>query len=90
MERFESRGASVSFHDPWVAKIPKTREHAALAGRQSIALSAASLAGFDLVVVVTDHGGVDYRLVAEHAKLIVDTRNIFARLGIDDVQVEKA
>jgi UDP-N-acetyl-D-glucosamine dehydrogenase len=30
------------------------------------------------VVIVTDHRAVDYQFVADHAKLIVDTRNATA------------
>jgi UDP-N-acetyl-D-glucosamine dehydrogenase len=40
--------------------------------------------------VVTDHKDVNYRLIADHAKLVVDTRNIFAKLGLHRVQIEKA
>jgi UDP-N-acetyl-D-glucosamine dehydrogenase len=29
------------------------------------------------VVLVTDHTAVDYRLVLEHAPLVVDTRGIY-------------
>jgi UDP-N-acetyl-D-glucosamine dehydrogenase len=29
------------------------------------------------VVVVTDHSAVDYAMVAEHARLIVDTRGVY-------------
>jgi UDP-N-acetyl-D-glucosamine dehydrogenase len=90
LERFETRGARVSFHDPWVPVMPRTREHAALAGRRSIALSAQTISGFDLVVVVTDHKDIDYRLIADDAKLVVDTRNIYAKLGLQRVQIEKA
>jgi UDP-N-acetyl-D-glucosamine dehydrogenase len=90
LERFEARGATVKFHDPWVAAIPKTREHAALAGRRSTDLSAAAISAADLVVVVTDHKDVDYRLIADNAKLIVDTRNAFAKLGIHGAQIKKA
>jgi UDP-N-acetyl-D-glucosamine dehydrogenase len=32
----------------------------------------------DCVVIVTDHRSVDYERVAQHAKLIVDTRNAIA------------
>jgi UDP-N-acetyl-D-glucosamine dehydrogenase len=31
-------------------------------------------------VIITDHSAVDYQLVADHARLIVDTRNATARL----------
>ena len=37
-----------------------------------------AIASYDAVLVSTDHDAVDYALVAAHAKLIVDTRNVFA------------
>jgi UDP-N-acetyl-D-glucosamine dehydrogenase len=32
------------------------------------------------VLVVTDHDAIDWKLVAEHAGLIVDSRNAMARV----------
>jgi UDP-N-acetyl-D-glucosamine dehydrogenase len=49
---------------------------------ESIALSAERLQRFDAVVVVTDHAKVDWNLIAQHAPLLVDSRNVFARRGI--------
>ncbi len=74
----EDRGAAVSYHDPHVAEIPPTRDHASLGGRRSVTLDAAALGAADLVLVVTDHAAVDYALVAETATLVVDTRNVMA------------
>jgi UDP-N-acetyl-D-glucosamine dehydrogenase len=74
----EERGAVVSYHDPHVAEIPPTRDHASLGGRRSVALDAAALSAADLVIVVTDHAAVDYAQVAETAQLVVDTRNVMA------------
>jgi UDP-N-acetyl-D-glucosamine dehydrogenase len=82
MELLEKRGASVSFHDPLAPVVPVTREHAAFAGRCSADLTPAALEGFNAVVVATDHDSIDYRLVAAHSRLVVDTRNVFARKGI--------
>jgi UDP-N-acetyl-D-glucosamine dehydrogenase len=81
IERLEAKGAEVAFHDPHVAAIPPTREHAELAGRRSIALTAEALAAADAVLIATDHDEVDYALVARHARLVVDTRNAMARHG---------
>jgi UDP-N-acetyl-D-mannosaminuronate dehydrogenase len=39
------------------------------------ALTAEVLKQSDCVVVTTDHTAIDYNFVAEHAQLIVDTRN---------------
>ena len=38
-ELLEARGAHVDYHDTYVPVIPHTREHDALAGRESIVLS---------------------------------------------------
>ena len=81
-EELERRGAAVSYHDPFVAEIPKTREHAALAGRRSVTLDAATLAGFDAALIATDHDGVDYAALAAAVPLIVDTRNATRHLAV--------
>jgi UDP-N-acetyl-D-glucosamine dehydrogenase len=78
MELLQQRQADVSFHDPYVDAVPPTREHAAFSGMKSVPLDEATLRAADAVVVVTDHANVDYALVARHAKLVVDTRNVFA------------
>ena len=44
-------------------------------GKSSVPLTAESLAGYDCVLVATDHAAYDWQMVADHAKLIVDTRN---------------
>ncbi|MGN6551302.1 MAG: nucleotide sugar dehydrogenase [Pararhizobium sp.] len=78
-ERLREHGATVTFHDPHVAVIPPTREHAALAGERSVALDPATLSAADAVLIVTDHDAVDWTMVAGHARLVVDTRNVMAR-----------
>ena len=47
---------------------------------RSKALDAKTVAEADLVLIVTDHDAVDYGMLGEHAKLIVDTRNAMARV----------
>jgi UDP-N-acetyl-D-glucosamine dehydrogenase len=90
LERFEARSAKADYHDPFVPVVPKTRAHGRLAGRRSVELSAATISGYDLVIVVTDHSGVDYRLIAERARLVIDTRNVFGKLGLPRERIEKA
>ncbi|MEW9613610.1 nucleotide sugar dehydrogenase [Shinella sp. S4-D37] len=90
MEILAKRGTEVLFHDPFVDSIPKTRAYGHFAGRPSTALSAEQLSSVDAVVVATDHDALDYRLVAESARLIVDTRNAFARRGIEGSNIVKA
>lgn len=90
IELLEKRGSKVEFHDPHVDEIPMTREHADLAGRKSSDLTAETIAGYNVVLVSTDHDAIDYQLVANSAKLIVDTRNAFARRGLDGEHIVKA
>ncbi|MPR08707.1 nucleotide sugar dehydrogenase [Microvirga tunisiensis] len=90
IELIEARGAQADFHDPHVPELPPTRKHGPLAGRRSVALTADTVHGYDAVLIATDHDAVDYRLVVEHAKLVVDTRNVCAKAGIVDGRVIKA
>lgn len=78
LELLQKRQADLSFHDPYVDVVPPTREHAAFTGMKSAALTPETVAAADAVIVVTDHDNVDYDMVAQHAKLIVDTRNVYA------------
>jgi UDP-N-acetyl-D-glucosamine dehydrogenase len=53
-------------------------------------LTAEQLAGYDVVLIATDHDQVDYALLAKSALLIVDTRNVFARLSLAADHILKA
>ena len=90
IELIEARGAHVDYFDPYIPVIPMTREHAELAGRKSVSLDAKTIAGYDAVLIATDHDNVDYKLVVDSAKVVVDTRNACARAGIPEGQVIKA
>ncbi|MER8810351.1 nucleotide sugar dehydrogenase [Mesorhizobium australicum] len=90
IELIEERGGKAEFHDPHVPEIPTTREHMAIRGRRSLELTEAALKDFDAVVVATDHDAIDYQAIADHAILIVDTRNVFGRLGLLRETVVKA
>ncbi|MBL8590353.1 MAG: nucleotide sugar dehydrogenase [Methylobacteriaceae bacterium] len=90
MELIEARGARVAYHDPHVPVIPPTREHATLTGRTSHPITPADLAGFDVVLIATDHDAVDYRTVVAASRIVVDTRNACARAGVQGDNIIKA
>jgi len=90
IELLEARGAIVSFFDPLVPIIPPTREHAALTGRRSVGWDEIGMGKFAAAVVVTDHDIVDYARLSESVRVVVDTRNVFARNGIAAENVVKA
>lgn len=70
-------GAVVRYHDSLVGTLPDTRRWPGHPEMHSIALDAARIAAHDAVVIVTDHSHVDYDLVADNARLIVDTRGVY-------------
>ena len=90
IDLIEERGATTDYYDPFVPVITPTREHAKLAGRQSIALESEQLKTYDAVLVATDHDDVDYGLIGKHATLVIDTRNAFSRAGLSGENILKA
>jgi UDP-N-acetyl-D-glucosamine dehydrogenase len=72
IEKLEELGAQVDYNDPHVAKTHKMRHHDLQ--MHSVPLSAESLAKYDCVMIATHHAAYDWQMIADHAKLIVDTR----------------
>jgi len=75
MEQLRIRGAELSYSDPWVPVFPRMRKYSF--DLESIDISEASLAGFDCIVVGTNHDDFDYPMIAKHAKILVDSRGVF-------------
>lgn len=90
MELIESRGGKTDFHDPHVAQINNTREHPTLNFRIGVKWDLKRFAGYDAVLIATDHDGVDYRGLADTAKLVIDTRNACDRAGAAMARVVRA
>jgi UDP-N-acetyl-D-glucosamine dehydrogenase len=83
MEMIEARGAVCDFYDPFVAQINETREYPTLNLRRGKEWDLETISAYDAVLIATDHDGLDYHRLADHARLIVDTRNACARTGFD-------
>lgn len=81
MEHLDELGAKVDFHDPHCPTIPPTRQYAALAGKTSTPFVDHVLARYDAAVIVTDHDNVDYDALLRFSKLVLDTRNVLAKLA---------
>jgi len=43
----------------------------------------------DMVLIVTDHTGLNYRMIAKNAAMILDTRNVYGRNGIKGSNIIK-
>ena len=79
MELLEERGATVHFYDPFIDRIPPTRDYPGFTGKKSIKWSIEFIAEVDVVLICTDHDNVDYDLVAQKARLVVDTECTWQR-----------
>jgi UDP-N-acetyl-D-glucosamine dehydrogenase len=77
IEQLRELGAEVVFHDPHVKQMPRTRRWSHLMDLSGVDLTAQTLAAQDAVVLITDHTAVDYALVGEHAKVVIDTRGVY-------------
>ncbi len=73
IDLLRDEGAEVSYHDPHVPALPAR-------GLQAVPL--ADVAGYDAVVVVTAHSGIDWASLGSDADLVVDFRNVVP--GDDD------
>jgi UDP-N-acetyl-D-glucosamine dehydrogenase len=73
IERLRERGAIVDYNDPHVPETHRMRRYDLR--MRSVELTPAALAGYDCVLVATHHTVYDWQMVADHARLIVDTRN---------------
>jgi len=69
-------GAHSSSSAPPVLESPSTPGHHYF-DLKSEPLTPETVAKYDCVVLTTDHDKFDYDMIAEHAKLIVDTRGKF-------------
>ena len=80
IDKLEKLGAHLDYHDPHVPETHYMRTWGDL-GKKSVALTPQTLSTYDCVLISTNHSAVDWPSVAQHAKLIVDTRNAMQGLG---------
>jgi UDP-N-acetyl-D-glucosamine dehydrogenase len=80
IELLLSRGAQVSYHDPYVPsfQVGGNVFYSDAVTLESVALTEDELTAADCVIIVTEHRDVDYERVVRFAQLIVDTRNATA------------
>ncbi|HOJ62706.1 MAG TPA: nucleotide sugar dehydrogenase [bacterium] len=88
VELLREWGMEVQYHDPYVPRYPKGRRGDL--GLASIPLTEAALREHDAVLILTDHSCVDYQWVADHADLVVDTRNATRHVKNARGQIVKA
>lgn len=75
MDGLKDLGADISYYDPWIPKIPKSRGHMNWFGSESINWNKNTLSSFDAIVIITDHSEVNYQELIEFNDCIIDSRN---------------
>ncbi|QQE72666.1 nucleotide sugar dehydrogenase [Brevibacillus composti] len=74
LEKLDSMELNVAYHDPLV---PELRVNGREIG--STPLSPTGLSTYDCVVLLTDHTGLPYEMIGDHARLLFDTRRVYTR-----------
>jgi UDP-N-acetyl-D-glucosamine dehydrogenase len=74
MGLLQAKGATIAYVDPYVQQV-HAREWSGRTDLASIPASRGAFAGYDCVVIITDHTSFDYDVMVAEADLIVDTRN---------------
>ena len=76
--KLAAKGADLTYHDPYVAEwsLNGTQVPRALDLEQALAEA-------DLTILLTDHPDYRPKLLAEHARLLLDTRGVMRRLAPD-------
>ena len=67
------QGARITYHDPYVARFTDEKTV-----HESVELTSEVVRAADCVVITTDHSMIDWSMVAEHARCVVDTRHVLA------------
>jgi UDP-N-acetyl-D-glucosamine dehydrogenase len=73
IEKLQELGAAVDYNDPHVPATHKMRHHDLQ--MESVLLTPASLQAYDCILVSTHHAAYDWQMIADHGRVIIDTRN---------------
>ena len=75
MELLIERGADVSYNDPFIPSLPEMR-HYDVPDMTSSELTPDFLAAQDCILIATDHTDYDAEGIVQHARMVLDTRNV--------------
>ncbi|MFZ0389462.1 MAG: nucleotide sugar dehydrogenase [Calditrichia bacterium] len=88
MEIIQEKGGEVDYHDPYIAKLGRTRHYDFT--KESVELSAENLARYDAVLISTNHSAFDPGFIVKHSQLVVDTRNMTKDIAAEEGKIVKA
>lgn len=70
------------YHDPYFARIRSGRNISE--NKKSINLNKNNLKKYDATILLADHDTFDYKLIAKHSKLVIDTRGRFKEIKLNN------
>lgn len=73
IELLREHGVHADYSDPYIKATWKMRRYNL--GLTSVELTPESVAGYDAIIISTNHAAFDYEMLAQHARLVVDTRD---------------
>ena len=76
----QEKGCEIHFSDPYVSQVTINETNL-----DSVTLTPELLQSMDLVVILTEHSGFDYPMIAKFSPLIFDTRNALSDLAQSNV-----
>ena len=72
IKKLEKENVNISYYDPYVPKfVNRTKEYKSL-----IEINPKEIKDKDIVIIITDHTKINYKMVIRNAKVIFDTRNV--------------
>ena len=77
MDTVNHKGGNVQYHDPFIANVRTPHGNTFT----SLELTKEILSNADVVVLTTNHSVFDIAYIQQHAKLIVDLRNMIKERG---------
>ncbi len=75
IKKLLDKGAHVAYSDPYVLRFPKMRRCSF--DLVSLELTPENISNQDCVLIATAHDRFDWKMIKEHAQLIVDTRGVY-------------
>jgi len=90
MDLLKAFDAKAFYHDPHIPVVRPSREFSHWAGTKSVKWDRKTISSFDAVLISTAHESVNYRQLADWARLIVDTRNVMAGIKDASGKISKA
>ena len=81
-------GVDVSYYDPYIPVLPKTRKYEI--NLESVVIEELEDNEFDAGIIITNHSCIDYPYLLNKTKIMIDTRNALNQKGIKSEKIWKA